>query len=170
MNTIKSIEKYGGFYIGRYETGNLSRNTAGTIPVVRRMNSTISNYSWYEMYPKMRNMSTNPNIQTSMIWGSLFDETLEWIIETGDKARVEVSTDSTSWGNYNNSTLKYYNNNGGLTQTKSGYSILPTGSTERNSANNVYDLCGNVWDWTLEGDGSTRRYYRGGGYSDSRYE
>ena len=158
------------FIAGRYETGNISSE----IPVVRRMNSTISSVSWYNVYPRMKNISTNENIQTSMIWGSLFDETLEWIIETGDKARVEVSTDSTSWGNYSNSTFKYYNSNGALTQTRnygSGSSYrLPTGSTERNSANNVYDLCGNVCDWTLEVDGSYNRYLRGGysnGYGTS---
>ena len=132
------------------------------------MNSTISMASWYEMYPKMRNMSSNPNIQTSMIWGSLYDATLEWIIKSGDKARVEISTDSTSWGSYYNSTFKYYNSNGELTSTKnmSSSSRIPTGSTERNSANNIYDLAGNVWDWTLEGYGSLGRYFRGGSYCD----
>ena len=104
--------------------------------------------------------------KTSLIWGSLFDETMEWIIETGDKARVEVSTDSTSWGTYYNSAFKYYNSNGELTQTRNMNSSaqIPTGSTERNSANNVYDLCGNVCDGTLEGNGSNYRYLRGGYY------
>ena len=166
-NTINSIEKYGGFYIGRYETGAISSNT----PVVRRMNTTLDSQTWYTMYPKMRNMSENNNIQTSMIWGSLFDETLEWIIGTGDKARVELSTDSTSWGNYNNSTFKYYNSAGALTNTRNrnAYTIIPSGSTERNSANNIYDLCGNVMDWTLEGNGSNFRYYRGGNYLSYGY-
>ena len=59
MNTIKSIKKYGGFYIGRYEIGNVT----SVIPVVKRINSTISNISWYEMYPKIRNISTNTNKQ-----------------------------------------------------------------------------------------------------------
>ena len=166
-NTIKSIEKYGGFYIGRYETGNLSRNTESTVPVVRRMNSTISNYSWYEMYPKMRNMSNNVNIQTSMIWGSLYDETLQWLIQSGEKTIADIILDSGNWGNYQNVGFQYYNNNGELTSTKArhSYTKIPTGSTPRNSANNIYDLCGNVWDWTLEGEGSNQRQSRGGAFA-----
>ena len=39
---VESIDTYGGFYIGRYETGNLVA-TAGTEPVVVKGNSNISN-------------------------------------------------------------------------------------------------------------------------------
>ena len=28
--------------------------------------------------------------------------------------------------------------------------LLTTGATERNSKMNIYDLAGNVWEWTLE--------------------
>ena len=159
-NTMKSIEKYGGFYIGRYETGGLSQET----PVVRRMNEDIGSQTWYTMYNRMKNISTNQNIQTSMIWGSLWDETLQWLIDTGEKTQAEISTDSISWGNYSNSTFQYYNNNGELVNTKSGSKKIPTGSAEYTKANNIYDLAGNVYDWTLEGCESRFRYCRGDGY------
>ena len=55
----------------------------------RRMNSTINMASWYEMYPKMGNMSSNENIQISMIWGSLFDEKLE--IQGNKKENLHIS-------------------------------------------------------------------------------
>ena len=45
---IASVEKYGGFYIGRYETGNLSQAEA----VVVKNNSDINNQTWYTMYNK----------------------------------------------------------------------------------------------------------------------
>ena len=41
------------------------------------------------------------------------------------------------------------------------------------NANNVYDLAGNVWDWTLESGGSGTgygRYSRGGVYGGNGYE
>lgn len=38
--TLESIEKYGGFYIGRYETGGLNKSVA----VVRKMDNDISRY------------------------------------------------------------------------------------------------------------------------------
>ena len=163
---MKSIEKYGGFFIGRYETGAINTNT----PVVRRMNTTISNQTWYAMYPRMKNISSNENIQTSMIWGCLWDETLQLLIDTGCKTYADM-TNSTSWGNYYNSTFTYKTNTSGGTATKNTNSskIIPAGSSEYTKANNIYDLAGNVWDWTLEGIGSNYRFLRGGSYSSGRY-
>lgn len=157
-NAMESIEKYGGFYIGRYETGNISSAT----PVVRRLNTTISNQTWYRMYNRMKNISNNENIQTSMIWGCLWDETLQWLIETGEKTQAEIALDSTSWGNYTNISFTYTNTSGTTATKATGGTRIPTGSTERNKANNIYDMAGNVYDWTLEGYGSSFRCYRGG--------
>ena len=160
-NAMESIEKYGGFYIGRYETGNISSAT----PVVRRLNTTISNQTWYRMYNRMKNISNNENIQTSMIWGCLWDETLQWLIETGEKTQAEIALDSTSWGNYTNISFTYTNTSGTTATKATGGTRIPTGSTERNKANNIYDMAGNVYDWTLEGDGSYYcRFSRGGSY------
>ena len=47
---IASVEKYGGFYIGRYETGNVSQDT----PVVRKGNTDINYVTWYNMYKEGR--------------------------------------------------------------------------------------------------------------------
>ena len=57
---------------------------------------------------------------------------------------------------------------------------IPTGSSERNKANNIYDFAGNMWEWTTEtrtgtrinGDGSISPEYtfavlRGGSFCDS---
>lgn len=162
--TIKSIEKYGGFYIGRYETGNLSADE----PVVQRMNTSISSQNWYTEYKKIKRMSTDVNVSTSMIWGCLWDETLQWLVDSGAKTYAEMK-DSTSWGNYNNSTFEYKTNISGSTSTKNASSgtRIPSGSTEYSKANNIYDMAGNVWDWTLEGNGSSYRRCRGGFYSIS---
>ena len=65
-NMIGSVEKYGGFYIGRYETGNLSKKMV----VVNRENSDIGNQTWYTMYERCKNLKNqNTNIETGMIWG-----------------------------------------------------------------------------------------------------
>lgn len=171
-STIESVEKYGGFYIGRYETGDISKN----IPVIKRMNTDINMQSWYTMYPKMKNISSNVNIQTSMIWGCLWDETLQWLIDTGNKTYADM-TNSTSWGNYNDATFEYKANTNGGTETKNknNSKIIPTGSADYTKANNIYDLAGNVADWSLEANSEYGRSSRGhnywvsGGYGPAPY-
>ena len=185
---IESIKKYGGFYIGRYETGDLGKEEA----VVKKMNTDINYQTWYTMYEKCKNLAgTNENVQTTMIWGSLWDETLQWLLESGaqiqdgengTKAITEsdinsdstnwgntesdINSDSTNWGNYYNATFEYRTTSGGTsTKNASSSTIIPTGSAEYTKANNIYDLAGNVWDWTLEAHSTYLRVLRGGYYT-----
>ena len=157
---LKSVETYGGFYIGRYETGNLSQN----VPVTVKMNTDIGSQTWYNMYKRTKRMSgLNESVATTMIWRIQRDETLKWLIDTGNKTYEEVATNSTSWGNYYNATFEYTNTSGGTsTKNASSSTKIPTGSAEYTIANNIYDLAGNVWEWTMEGSGSSRCCYGGG--------
>ena len=163
---IESVEKYGGFYIGRYETGDLSKKTA----VVIKDNTDIGNQDWYEMYNKCKTLKNkSQNVETGMIWGNQFDRTLMWLIETGNKTKEEI-LNSKSWGNYEDSTFEYIDNKGDLTTKVEGNSErIPTGSSEYTIANNIYDLAGNVYEWTMENHTTHYRAYRGGAYdSDSK--
>ena len=172
--TIKSIKEHGGFYIGRYETGGLS----GTA-VVRKMETDINNQTWYTMYEKTKELSgTNDNAITSMIWGSLWDETLQWLVDSGAKTSdgtqltYELIDDSTKWGNYVNSTFSYIPADATTpdeTATKSRSTLIPTGSAEYTKVNNIYDLAGNVYDWTLEAYSTNYRVLRGGDYYSVGY-
>ena len=160
--TIKSIEKYGGFYIGRYENGE----TKTVKPVVKRMSSNPY-ASWYDTYVNLRTLVPNENLKANIIYGCLWDETLQWFRESGAKTDEDIYN-SASWGNHKDSEgFTYYTNVAGSTGSKtqnSGKSI-PTGSTERNKANNIYDMAGNQWEWTLEGYGNFSRRRRGGSYT-----
>ena len=162
---IQSVDTYGGFYVGRYETGNLSKNE----PVVVKMNEDIGSQNWYNMYKRSKRVSgLNENVETNMIWGIQFDETLKWLIDTENKTNEEIAKDSTSWGNYNNATFEYTNTSGGTSTKSSNASTrIPTGSTEYTKANNIYDLAGNVWDWTMDGKGSYYRCFRGASYGST---
>ena len=162
-NMLASVEKYGGFYIGRYETGNINQE----IPVIRKGNTSINSQTWYNMYKRCKNIKgTNTNVVTGMIWGNQWDRTLMWLIETGNKTKEQIADDSTSWGNYYNATFEYVNSSGSTT-TKNGNSStrIPTGSSEYTKANNIYDLAGNVRDWTMEANSTSSRVYRGGNYN-----
>ena len=165
---IYSVEKYGGFYIGRYETGDLNQEVA----VVQKGNTNIASQTWYAMYEKCKTLSDNNNhIETGMIWGNQWDRTLMWLMEcnakdeTTGKSKEEVISDSTSWGNYYNATFQYTNSSGvTATKNENRSTRIPTGSTEYTKANNIYDLAGNVWETTMEVYSTNRRVMRGGNY------
>ena len=166
---LNSVATYGGYYIGRYETGDLSQAT----PVVKRMNTDIGSQTWYTMWKKARKL-TGTSAGVQMIWGIQWDETMKWLIDTGEKTYAEVGKDSTSWGNYYNNSFTYYTNTSKSTATKASRRSVRilSGAYEGANANNVFDLAGNVYDWTLESDGSGTgfsRYCRGGYYGYGGY-
>ena len=171
---IESIKKYGGFYIGRYETGGLSG-----IAVVRKMDTKIASQNWYTMYKKCLTLKgTNTDVKTSMIFGNLWDETLEWLVKSGatisDGTTLTyqlVSINSTTWGNYLNATFNYIAKNAEMplmteTKAQSTNTRIPAGSAEYTKANNIYDMAGNMWDWTTEAYSTDQRVMRGGDYDN----
>ena len=154
---IESIKKYGGFYIGRYETGGLN-----DIAVVKKMNTDIADVSWYTMYKKCLNLKgINDNVKTAMITGNLYDETLEWLVESeakisdGTLLTYQLLNQAISWGNCKSSTFNYIASNAEMpieTEIKKEKYAkrIPTGSTEYSKVNNIYDMAGNVFQWTTE--------------------
>ena len=144
-NMLKSVATYGGFYIGRYETGNISSK----VPVVRKGNSTISIVNWYLSYKRCKNLKgSSKAVKTGMIWGIQWDETLNWIIDVGEKTPSQIANYTSTMGNY--------------TSRKN-----ETGLSESYKMNNVYDMAGNVWEWTMEMESAgSYRIYRGGSYAD----
>ena len=162
---LASVEKYGGFYIGRYETGNIDQDT----PVIQKGNTNIHSQTWYNMYKRCKNLKgQNTNVETGIAWGNQFDRTLAWLVETGNKTKQEITDDSTSWGNYQNATFEYINSSGNTaTKNKDSSTRIPTGSAEYTKANNIYDLSGNVRDWTMEACSTSGRGLRGGNYGDT---
>ena len=150
---IESVDRYGVLYIGRYEKGNLAENTS-TEPVVVKGNDSIGGVNWYYQYQNSKLIGANKNVASTMIWGSMFDRVFIWLTETGDKTYSDIMN-SSSWGNYPNST--------GAAATNSKRQ-QPTGANDAWQANNIYDLAGNVWDWTIEAYGTGHRVDRGGDY------
>ena len=153
-NMIASVEKYGGFYIGRYETGNLKQEKVCVI----KNNSNIGGQTWYTMYNKAKGIAVNDNVTSSMIWGSQWDATMRWMYNSGNAEKKKYTYDSTGKGNYNSG------------------SPMATGSNDAYAVNNIYDMAGNVFDWTIEAYNTSSRVFRGGsinrgtdGPASSRY-
>lgn len=177
LEIMESIKKYGGFYIGRYETGGLS-----TTAVINKMNTDIGSQNWYTMYKKCLTLKgNNNNITTMMITGSLWDETLDWIVSSGATNSEGttltyqlVGSNSTTFGNYYNATFNYIAKDAEMptaTETKaiSTSTRIPAGSAEYTKTNNIYDMAGNVWEWTTEAYSAYYRVYRGGNYGNGGY-
>ena len=157
---IESVSKYGGFYIGRYELSE-----AG----VQKDRQPLTNTNWYNLYNVCRDskLQASDKVKTQMIWGCQWDVTMNWLISSGAKTSDEVNKDSSTWGNYKN-----YNTANNYTEGTAGYeknagSLQNTGSSENWKANNIYDLAGNVWEWTQEADVTNNRANRGGVYYNS---
>ena len=151
---IESIQKYGGFYIGRYELSE-----AG----VQKNQPTLTNTNWYNLYKKCKSLNASDKVETQMIWGCQWDVTMNWLISSGAKTSDEVNKDSSSWGNYYSTSVKA---DDGTTEIKASEKrdVLNTGITTFTMANNIYDLAGNCWEWTQEAHDTLYRAYRGGFY------
>ena len=153
---IVSIGKYGGFYIGRYELSESG---------VKKDQPTLTKTNWYNLYKKCTELQASDKVKTQMIWGCQWDVTMNWLISSGAKTSDEVNKDSSTWGNYNN-----YNAANNYTEGTAGYeknagSPQNTGSSENWKANNIYDLAGNVEEWTQEASSTGDRASRGGVYN-----
>ena len=151
---IESIQKYGGFYIGRYELSD-----AG----VQKEKQPLTKTNWYNLYKKCTELNASEKVETRMIWGCQWDVTMNWLISSGAKTNDEVNKDSSSWGNYYNTSVKA---DDGTTEIKASgrYQKLNTGKTTFTMANNIYDLAGNCSEWTQEANNTFFRASRGGSY------
>ena len=146
---IESVKKYKGFYVARYEAGldnetneivfknaNLSTNKCTTTGA-----NNSETGSWYGLYKKIKTFTTSSDkVVSSMIWGSQYDAMMNWMAKNG--STVGLSNSSI----HNNTTT--------------------TGGKDTDIINNVYDLYGCHYEWTLEANGSRKyRVTRGGFYS-----
>ena len=136
---IRSIEKYKGFYIGRYELTANGEKTGTTLEWV----------DWYTLYKNCTTLAVGSKVKTRMIWGLQWDATCNWLDNSGFSI-----TDSTAWGNYTNNTAA----------DGDGYK-KNTGYSESWKANNIYDFAGNCNEFTQEANSTNGRAYRGGYYN-----
>ena len=132
---IASLEKYKGFYIGRYE---LTANGEKT-------GATQTDVNWYTLYKNCTTLAVGSKVKTRMIWGLQWDATCKWLATSN----FDI-TNSSKWGNYSDNTA-----DGHGSEQNTGYS-------ESWKANNIYDFAGNCWEFTQEAAFDNNRASRGG--------
>ena len=149
-----SVEKYGGFYIGRYEASDngsgvaqSKKNQAPWVNIEWGNSMTDLNGGAVEkaraVYPDSTSKQEGEAVST-LIYGVQWDATVRWLEEN----YPGIAKGSTDHGNYNTD------------------SEINTGSNNAYKLNNIYDLAGNVYEWTMEASNSYTRVSRGGAYFD----
>ena len=150
-SAVKKVIQSGGFWVGRYETSGMSSsnsNDSTTILSVVAGKGTsdgINRRTWYRMYKQQQNYANkkglateeNTSIQSTMIFGAAYDQ-----------------------------IVKYANCASETTPTKD-YSAVKTGNVPTDCYKNIYDLCGNLNEWTTEANSTNNRVNRRGNYSFS---
>ena len=186
-----SVNKYGGFYIARYEagingtTGSTTTNDTekqtqdGSVKPVSKQGVGVWNFiPWggtrgetspndglpgddtkdgavkvaRSMYNNIYtgNKNTETNVKSTLCYGVQWDAVMNFIDNkyVDNEATEEYLKNSENQGNYTGSITK-------------------TGAQETYAVKNIYDMAGNVIEWTMEASDTDNRVYRGGFYSIS---
>ena len=172
-NMLKSLYTNGGFWIGRYEAGideenkvSIKANQIPCINVTRDKAQTLAQKLDYEGYT------------SSLIYGVQWDLLLKNIEQKNITDKTNLTSNSTTLGNYNTNLWNITNKNAkysidyGKNFTSCPYTkkinsnvLLTTGADKNFSLMNIYDLAGNLYEWTLEFyDTNSPCVRRGGSY------
>ena len=125
-------------------------------------------YTAVEMSERM--YKENAYVKSTLVTGTQWDMMCKYLKDRGTNVEGTGVAES-QWGNYTNTSLTNLRgayakvNSSGATEAfkkvptteglttvnlKSSYVLLTTGSTEQAKKMNIYDVSGNLWEWTNE--------------------
>ena len=133
LEQIESVNKYGGFYISRF---NISKSSAGKPQSVAFVMPWVD-INFYDAKKIASTIEDNETVKSHLTFGAEYDSVLEWFITSGVKTFDEIAKDSTEWGNYYHSLY-------------CPRKVKITAVSYNCCANNIYDLAGNLGEWTQE--------------------
>ena len=160
-----SVERYKGFYIGRYEAGD--KESTGTTKATFRTSSSDTSNSVtikadqvpYNYVTRTKAVSLAEGFatkqgykaKTKLVSSYAWDTTIAFIEKT-----VNNYGSSSSQGNYSNTSVTYKDitdeSKPEKTKAENSSLLVPTGQTT--PVCNIYDMGGNVWEMTTESSSS----------------
>ena len=169
-----SVEEHGGFYIGRYEAGDDGNGNV----VVKKGADVYNNILWsangkmqetngttggaVELSRNFDRENEYTSVTSTLIYGVQWDVVMKWMknIENPNAkgSLTKYIQDSTGMGWYSNN----YSSGNATHQTG-----IDVGNNKSNCVNNIYDLAGNVREWTMESYDTRSRVIRGGYYNNT---
>ena len=164
-----SVERYKGFYIGRYEAGDKENTEAKTLRSSNDVTKTVTikaNQAPYNNVRRTQAVSLAEGFATKQGYKAKTKLVSSYAWDTTIAFLQKVNSDygsSSEEGNYNDKTFSYTDITGASqTKAESSNVLVPTGQTT--PVCNIYDMGGNVWEWTTESCSSTKYPYalRGG--------
>lgn len=192
IKMMKSVQENKGFYIGRYEAGTTEPRTSSTTGkskvVVKRDAYPYIYVKWGDktntvgeegaVYLSKNMYSANEIGATSTLcYGVQWDAIMKFVEDS-----THSITNSTTWGNYKNNawtiertTAQYTDTTNVKTgnwtaitsdksKTSSASYLLTTGASDTFKVKNIFDLAGNVSEWTMEASSGAHRVDRGAIY------
>ena len=184
-NVMKdSVLEHDGFYVGRYEAGTASEeertSSSGiTDDVVVKQGANVYNYiGWsnsndmtvetggaVQKAKEFANEKGYTSVTSTLMYGVQWDAIMAWIEPRYKSQDIEIKkdlleeknfvADSTGKGNYREDEN---------TNSWKG-KVTTTGASDDYDVKNIYDLAGNVLEWTMESYYTDNRVIRGGDYS-----
>ena len=174
---------------GTNRTSNTDKNSDGkyTMPSTAPVTKADAYPYTYVTRTQAQNLASNVNSGTktsSLMFGVQWDLVLAFMHNKGNIADSTLTSNSTTIGNYNdnlwtikNANAKYSTDYGStftacpnpFKKDADSKILLTTGADSSFSVQNIYDIAGNVYEWTLEKTdrGSLPCAQRGGDFYDT---
>ena len=198
---LKSVYQNGGFWVGRYEAGiEINRIAKGDATVTPLTKANLYPYTYVTRTQAkvLAEKVESGSYTSSLMFGVQWDLVLKYLETKNATSKTNLTTNSATIGNYydaeftlnrgkfaeygNSSKWFDYNSEeksdlvtGSKKQAQTSGTkgiMLTTGATNKAKLQNIYDIAGNAWEWTLEKTSSDSNpcTYRGGTYSDKGTE
>ena len=165
---VTKADAYPYTYVTRTQAQNLASNVnSGT-----KTSSLMFGVQWDLVLAFMSKdtakiTSTDVLTKDSTTIGNYYDSTFQ-LSKTGKYATMSDWSLSSTWNPSTKPTTNFVDSSRNkIAQYSDGKGILvTTGTSEENKVMNIYDIAGNVWEWTLEKASNSYDScaYRGGGY------